>query len=92
VHSRYPLHVSVCWLALLNTLQKRLNDQRCSIKHTVSYVTAEDSLIKLLSDRNMTSTLHSICSTEEYGHEMDFGQMGYIEWVKLISPEIKLPG
>jgi hypothetical protein len=70
-------------VTLLNTLQKGLNEQLCSIKHIVSNVTGEDPLITMLSERNMTTTLHSICSTGNYGHEMDFRQMGYEEMVLL---------
>jgi hypothetical protein len=64
-------------MALLNLLQKKLDGQRFCIKHIVSYLTGKEPLIKLLSERNITSTLHSICRTKEYGQEMDFRQMGY---------------
>jgi hypothetical protein len=64
-------------MVLLNPLQKKLDSQWYCIKHIVSYLTGEDPLIKLLSERNIMSALHSICSSKEYGQEMDFRQMGY---------------
>jgi hypothetical protein len=88
-------------MVLLNPLQKELDERQCCIKHIVSYLTGEDPLIKFLSERNIMSALHSICSTKEYGQEMDFRQMGYeggalsseeTEKGQTNIPEIKLPG